>query len=195
MKTAVIYAHPWDGSFNHAVLESALKGIKESGNDFELIDLNAEGFEPAFKKEELALYSKGKFIDPKVGEYQNKLDKCQEIILIFPIWWGTAPAILKGFFDKILLKDWAYDQMPNGYLKGKLTHIKKVTIFTTMAAPRIGYELFIKKMIKSEIINWTLKTCGVKKSKIFPLCNVVGVTKEKREMWLKNVEDYCKNIR
>ena len=49
----------------------------------------------------LALYSQGKSIDPLVEKYQEILKKTDEIILIFPIWWSSMPAILKGFFDKI----------------------------------------------------------------------------------------------
>ena len=100
MKT-IIFAHPWHGSFNKSILNSVTETLDKKKDEYTVIDLNKDKFNPVMTEEELALYSQGKSIDPLVEKYQEILKKTDEIILIFPIWWSSMPAILKGFFDKI----------------------------------------------------------------------------------------------
>ena len=42
--------------------------------------------------------------DKRHLKYQKHLKESDEIILVFPLWFNNVPAILKGFFDKVLLK-------------------------------------------------------------------------------------------
>ncbi len=191
MKTIVLYCHPWKGSFNHAILESVVQGLEAGKKDYEVVDLISEGFNPVLGEADLAVYSKGGFTDPKVGEYQKKLDSANELIIITPIWWGLPPAVLKGFFDKVLIKDWAYDTAPSGLLLGKLKQIKRCTLISTMNSPQFYYRLFLKSPLKHSLIDATLKACGVKKVKWFSLANVVKQKQSKREAWLEKLRGYA----
>lgn len=60
----ILYAHPYAKSFNHAILESVESKLKSENKDYEVIDLYADGFNPAFEAESLRLYSKGESADP-----------------------------------------------------------------------------------------------------------------------------------
>ena len=53
------------------------------------------------------LYAKGQTDDELVKKYQKHLKESDEIILVFPLWFNNVPAILKGFFDKVFLKEFA----------------------------------------------------------------------------------------
>ena len=116
MKT-VIFSHPWDGSFNKAILDQVVKKLDETKEKYTVIDLNKDGFNPVMTEKELSLYSQGKSIDPLVLKYQEILKNTDELILIFPVWWMSMPAILKGFFDKVMVKGFAYESAKNG-IKG-----------------------------------------------------------------------------
>lgn len=63
--------------------------------------MNKDRFNPVMTEEELSLYSQGKSIDSLVEKYQEILKNTDELILVFPIWWMSMPAILKGFFEKV----------------------------------------------------------------------------------------------
>ncbi|MCJ7694973.1 MAG: NAD(P)H-dependent oxidoreductase, partial [Anaerolineaceae bacterium] len=88
----IIIDHPWDKSFNHAVLAAFIGGIAKNLHTFDVLDLNKEGFDPIISEEELAVYSSGGVKDPKVKEYQDRLLEAQHLVLIFPIWWNVMPA-------------------------------------------------------------------------------------------------------
>ena len=55
--TTIIYAHPYDGSFNHAVLQEITKSLEKAGQSYTVIDLYADGFNPAIEAPDLRLYS------------------------------------------------------------------------------------------------------------------------------------------
>ena len=54
MNVLVVYAHPNPNSFNHAILESFTKGLKDGGKTFEVSDLNATEFNPSLGFEDFA---------------------------------------------------------------------------------------------------------------------------------------------
>lgn len=189
MKTLILYCHPWGGSYNYAILKSITKGLEKRNAQYEVIDLVLDGFNPVMTEEDLAGYNHGVFADPKVGEYQKKLNQTDELIIITPIWWGMPPAILKGFFDKVFLNNWAYTTAENGLLVGKLQHIKSCTLISTMNSPRIYYKFFLKDPLKYSLISGTLKACGIQNIKWISLANVVKQTQAKREQWLKEIEN------
>ena len=94
--TTIIYAHPYDQSFNYGILRRVQQLLDEKGEKYQLIDLYADGFNPAYTKEELALFNQGKALDPLVLHYQELLKTTNRLIFIFPIWWADMPAIVKG---------------------------------------------------------------------------------------------------
>ncbi|KIL53462.1 NAD(P)H dehydrogenase [Jeotgalibacillus alimentarius] len=157
MKTTVIYAHPWDGSYNRAILDKTIEKLKMRNKLYQIIDLNKDNFNPALSKKDLSLFSRGETTDEKVHKYQRMLDESDEIVFIFPIWWFDTPAILKGFIDKVMLKGFAYHEK-EASLEGLLTHIKNTIVITTSEVPTS----FISNSIGETFINLTLKSIGLK---------------------------------
>ena len=136
MKTAIVFAHPWHGSFNKAILDTVVTSLTAKKKEFVLLDLNKDNFNPVMKEQDLALFSQGDTSDQQVKEYQAILKDSDEIVFIFPIWWFGMPAILKGFIDKVMLKTYAYNLGKLG-LVGLLGNIQKTTVITTSEMPTI----------------------------------------------------------
>ena len=128
MKT-IIYAHPYSGSFNHAILTRLTQFFDAEHQTYQVIDLYHDGFDPRYSAEELRLYSRGETPYELVKTYENLITASNELIFITPIWWHSIPAELKGFFDKVMLKNFAYVENPDW--RGLLTYINKATIITT----------------------------------------------------------------
>lgn len=133
MKT-IIYTHPWAKSFNHGILETLTTNFAAHKEAYQVIDLYQDKFNPVFDNDELAQFNKGTTPYPLVKDYQAMLKQTDELIIIFPIWWSTVPAILKGFIDKVMLPGFAYNIDDTGW-HGLLTNIKKTTVITTSESP------------------------------------------------------------
>lgn len=126
----IVYCHPLDKSFNHAILQAICDRLTDEGKEYDVINLYGENFNPVLDSVGLGLYSKGATEDESVKRYQQALQQTQHLIFIFPIWWGMMPAMLKGFIDKVFQKGIVYDTTPEGALMPCLS-IPKTTLVTT----------------------------------------------------------------
>ncbi|MGY3778511.1 NAD(P)H-dependent oxidoreductase [Isobaculum melis] len=188
MQTTIIYAHPWEGSYNHAILDKIKIDLTKQGKDYTVIDLYEDEFNPVLAKHELAVYAKGEGKDPLVQKYQQILTETTELIILFPIWWYEIPAILKGFFDKVMLNHFSYEEGKLG-LVGQLTQIKKATIITTATSPKWYLRYFKGNYVKNILMKGTLKDMGIKKMKWLHVGNVKGITQIKRQKFLANLSE------
>jgi putative NADPH-quinone reductase len=186
MRVMAIIDHPRPDSFNHAILGAAVDGLRSAGHEVDVLDLNAERFDPVMRVEELAVYTAGKWLDPKVGEYQGRLDKADYLYLVFPVWWESMPALLKGFFDKVLLPGWAFAEEDFSPLLG---HIRGATVITTMGAPKAVHTSVVPALCKG-----TLEACGVGPTRWINFLEVGNVSVGQRAEWLAQVEEGARKL-
>ena len=188
MKT-IVFSHPYNKSFNKAILDKVVEKLDETKEKYTIIDLNKDGFNPVMTEEELSLYSQGKSVDPLVLKYQKILKNTDELILVFPIWWMSIPAILKGFFDKVMTKGFAYESTQTG-IKGNLTNIKMAKMITTATAPKFllnitGFGITMKKA--------NLGGIGIKKTKWIHYSFKAKGKDEDRKKFLEKVKEFVSN--
>ncbi|MFR9166324.1 MAG: NAD(P)H-dependent oxidoreductase [Dysgonomonas sp.] len=180
--TILIWAHPWHGSFGKVILDTVTAKYDKDNTPYEVIDLNKDGFNPVMVEAELALYSRGQSVDPLVKRYQDLLRQADRVVFLFPIWWGTMPAILKGFFDKVFIKDFAFNY-ENGWTA--LLNPSKTTVITTSESPTAAFE---NSIAKSFIPNM-LESVGLRNAEWHNCEYVSHGTKEHRQDFLKKIKE------
>ncbi|MFZ4453827.1 NAD(P)H-dependent oxidoreductase [Salibacterium aidingense] len=194
MKT-IVYSHPWEGSFNHAILSSIKKELKAKGEKFQVIDLHKDGFNPSFSAEELKLFNQGDTPYQLVKDYQIQLRNTTELIFIFPVWWWDLPAMLKGFIDKVMLQGFAISVAEKGVLTGLLTYIKKTSVITTSTAEKEYLVTEGGNAIQGVFIDRTLADIGLKNKETkwvhFPRVDLT--TDHKRARFLKELPEKILN--
>ena len=165
METLIIYAHPQTAGFNSAILSAVKTKLNDRGIAYELIDLYAIGYDPVLKKEEH--YTAGnKFISEQNLDFQKKIGACRRLIIIYPVWWNSPPAILKGFFDRILTSGFAYRF--NGRIPQGLLRDKKAAVFLTHGGPALFTTWILRDRGAKVVVKDTLGFCGIK-AKFFKL--------------------------
>jgi len=158
MKT-IIYAHPYEGSLNHGILTRLTDYFTQVNQPYQVIDLYQDGFNPRFSKEELRLFSRGETPYPLVKHYQQLISQSNELIFITPIWWHQIPAELKGFFDKVMLRGFAYNEAPEWH--GLLTYIQKATVITTATLTKDYLKKESGDPIQGNLINRVFTDIGI----------------------------------
>ena len=98
-KIFLIYGHYDDKSFNAAIKNTFTKTAEENGHLVDSVDLYQEKFDPVFAGEEP---------DKIVLDHRKRIDACDTIVLIAPIWNFRMPAIVEGWIDKVLAPPWAF---------------------------------------------------------------------------------------
>ena len=100
MHLLAVFCHPRRDSFTGALLDSFASGVREAGHQVELADLYREGFDPSFRAEDYAQFRS----EPMPGEIlaeQRRVDRADALAFVFPVWWWSFPAMLKGWIDRV----------------------------------------------------------------------------------------------
>ena len=134
MKHLIIFGHPNPDSFNQAIVATYEDALKEKGHEVRIRDLYKLGFDPILKLSEMEGFKKGIYPDDVKTE-QEHIKWADIITFIYPIWWGGAPAIVKGYTERILSEGFAYTDGPKGLLSDK-----KAFTINTLDAPDEVYE-------------------------------------------------------
>lgn len=100
-------------------------------------DLYAMGFNPVLSPNDLQQLKSGQ-TPPDIAVEQDLLAQADLVTLVFPLWWASYPAIIKGYIDRVLSYGFAYKAGANG-IEGLLTG-KKVVLFTSMGNSMEQYE-------------------------------------------------------
>ena len=196
MRIAIVFNHPYEGSFGNAILNSLSKGLRAANHEVDLMHLDNDGFNPVMSKEDLRAFVERKPVDSQVIDYCERLRKADHLIFIFPIWWDLMPAMTKGFVDRVLTPGVVYDHHPRGFgLVPLLKNLRSVTIITTMNKPRLLYSLVIGNLIRKAMLKSVFRTMGYRNLEWLSYCSVKSVSQEKRLKWLADLENgYAKKF-
>ena len=126
MNILIIYAHPSKQSFTFQVFESLKKGLLKSGHSIEISDLYAMNFQTDLSESEYNREGFGQLnlpIPEDVKTEQEKLERADCVIFVYPVWWSDCPAKMKGWFDRVYTVGYAY-----GYDDSKAKSSKMKTI-------------------------------------------------------------------
>ncbi len=117
----VILCHPQTRSFSAAVAEKYCAAVEENGQESVLRDLYAMNFDPVLRANEQP--GSPVFLEsPHVAHELDVIADAAILVLVYPIWFGTPPAMLKGYVDRVLGSDFTFrairDRDPGSRLAG-----------------------------------------------------------------------------
>jgi NAD(P)H dehydrogenase (quinone) len=151
----VVLASPFDQFDKRSGVISDLchifiERLKQRGIVVDFIDLYKDNYNPVYIPNKK---------DSQTLEYQIRLEKAKHIVFFHPIWWGSMPAILKGFCEKVFVHGFAFQKSSKelvGLLNGKHAYI-----ITTSLESKIENKIFISPIFKRQWKEVILDVCGV----------------------------------
>ncbi|MFS0919623.1 NAD(P)H-dependent oxidoreductase [Brevibacillus sp. 179-C 1.1 NHS] len=183
MNILVIIGHPDPESYCSALAHAYIKGAAGQTAQIRTIDLSQISFDPNLKYG----YRKRTELEDDLKEAQDLIRWADHLVIVYPTWWGTMPAILKGFFDRVLLPGFAYKYREGSPLWDKLLTGKTAHVIVTMDTPswynRLIYWQAGHLVMKRNI----LKFCGIKPVKVTEISGVNAASEVKRKKWLEKV--------
>ena len=103
MRALLIVAHPLDNAFAKAAAARIRATLERRGIEVDMIDLYADDFDPCLTGAERRGYFTTPYDSRAVAGYVARLRLAEKLVFVFPQWWFNVPAILKGFFDRVLV--------------------------------------------------------------------------------------------
>ncbi len=188
MKIVVILGHPQKGSFNHAIAEMAVDTLRSVGHEIIYHDLYEEGFEPVVTSEEIP---KGARLDAVIEKHCRHIADADGIIIVHPNWWGTPPAIMKGWIDRVIRPGVAYSFLENDKGEGVplgLLKAKAAIVFNTSNTENSREINVFGDPLETIWKNCIFSLCGVDNFYRRMYGIVVTSTEEERKLWLEDVK-------
>lgn len=187
-KILVLDGHPDEESYTNALSNAYAKGAESAGHEVQRLKVRELEFNP-----NLAFgYRKRMELEPDLIEAQEKLKWAEHVVLLFPVWWGSMPALLKGFFDRTFLPGFAFQKRENSLWWDRLLTHKTGHIVSAMDQPAWYYNWVYGKPSFNAVKKLTFHFVGIKKVKTTAIGPVKNSTDKFRANWLKRVEEFGK---
>lgn len=131
MHILIVTAHPDPTSYTGAVVSNLRSGIESvSGATHEILNLLETEFDPRFSSHDNDVFHRRGRVSDDVRAEQLRIDRADVLVLVFPVYWWSMPATMKGWIDRVFISGWAFDEDPNqgimrllGRLKGRVVAI------------------------------------------------------------------------
>ena len=182
-KVLIINGHPDKESYNTGLANSYYKGLKTTNSIIDRIDLFDLNFDPNLKFG----YRKRCDLEPDLQDSIAKIKEADHLVWVFPMWWYSIPAQLKGFIDRTFLPGIAFESVEGKSLPKKLFIDKTARLIITSDTPRWYDYLFMKSPAINQFKKGTLEFCGVKPVKVTYIAPIKNSTVVFREKWLEKV--------
>jgi NAD(P)H dehydrogenase (quinone) len=136
MLIQVVHCHPLTESYDHALFRTIVGTLEQNGHRVIATDLYREGFDPVMTVEERRTYMGNDYDHRAVQCYVETLKKVDGLILCFPHWWFSMPAVLKGWVDRVWGPGIAFTYDPDdGHLAPGLGNIRLFGVVTSYGSP------------------------------------------------------------
>ncbi len=180
-RIAIIQGHPdpAGGHFCHALAEAYAAGAEEAGHAVRT--LAVAGLEPPFLRSK-AEFDEGAPPAP-LQAAQETIAWADHLVIVYPLWLGTMPALLKAFFEQVLRPGFAIE-FESAWRIRKLLKGRSARIVVTMGMPALAYRwLFRAHSLKSLERN-ILRFCGIGPIRESLVGTVEGLPPDRRQRWL-----------
>jgi len=196
MKVLVVHAHPNPDSFSHAIIDRVVSALANREHSVSVIDLYGLDYSPALTRAELAAYpTSTPAIDPLVIEHTRLIQECSTIVFVYPTWWSSMPAILKGWIDRTMLPGVAFSVDPQTLkLQPRLANVRRLIGITTFGGPRL-VSLVVRDN-GSKIVTRSLRAVCHRRCRTtwLRMFNVDSSTIVQREKFLRRVERVTQRV-
>ncbi len=183
-KILLIQGHPQKDSFCHSLGAAYVKGAQQSGAEIKQLSLSEMSFDPNLKHG----YATPTELEACLQEAQKMIKWADHLVFVYPIWWGSMPAKLKGFFDRTLLPGYAFQYRKNSPWWDKLLKGRSARVIVTSDTPGWYFKLVYRSAGHVQIKKLILQFCGIKPVKLTHIAPIKNSKLNFREKWLEKVE-------
>ena len=180
MNILLIAGHPRKESFSAALTDAFREGALSVNMNVRQLTLADMCFNPHVVTES----PRQQLMEDDIQHAQELISWADHLVFIYPTWWGTMPALLKGFLDRVLTPGFAFEEREVGQGWEKLLTGKSAQLITTMDTPLWVYRWIYKSPGHHAMSHATLQFCGVSPVRISSFSPVKGSSPEQRARWL-----------
>lgn len=183
MKIYILLGHPNVNSFNGRIAGAYAEYARRAGHEVRVHNLGEMQFNPILRMG----YSQTQALEPDLVEAQQNILWCDKWAIIYPVWWGSMPALLKGFFDRTLLPGFAFKYHDKGPFWDKMLKGRRAELISTSDSPSFWLSLKYRNSDFYSIKTATLWFCGFSKIRTFRISSLRTKDEQYRNKQIERV--------
>jgi putative NADPH-quinone reductase len=187
----IINGHPDKKSFSYGISSSYKFGAINSNAEVKEINIAELKFNPNLKFG----YRKRTELEPDLLDAQEKIKWAEHLVWVYPVWWGSVPAIMKGFIDRVFLPGFAFKKKENSVWWDKYLTGKTARLICTLDQPAWYYKLVYGSPSHKAMKKLTMQYVGIKKVKITTIGPMRLSKEEFRNKWLLKIQNLGKQLK
>lgn len=159
-KILLVLAHPRTTSLSYQAASAFKAAAEANGHKVEFADLVREGFDPVLHPDDEPDWNNPqKRYSPAVQREMARIERNDTTVILFPVWWWSMPAILKGWIDRVWNNGWAYGG-------GTYPHREVLAIAIAGTNRKDFSEGGYDQALRSQIERGLLSYCGVEQPRL-----------------------------
>lgn len=180
-RVLIILGHPASDSFVGALATAYADAARLAGHEVRQIRLGELDFDPILHQG----YQVIQALEPDLEKARDDIQWAQHLVFAYPIWWGSIPALLKGFLDRVFLPGFAFKFREGKAFPDKLLAGRSAQLLVTMDTPPWYFRWFFHAPGLFQMKTTTLEFCGVQPVKTLVCGPIKDSSPEKRAAWLQ----------
>lgn len=182
-RALLLFGHADTHTFNDRLAEAYTRGYARGGGAIERLDLAALDFDPVLRSGHRAEQA----LEPDLLLARDAIERVDHLVWVFPTYWASQPAVLRGFVDRLFLPGWAFRYegraLPTGLLRGR-----SARVLSTMDGPWWWYTLVLQRPTHRAFGTATLSFCGIRPIHYTTVHEVRSLDEAARSAWCARVE-------
>ena len=195
MRVVVVIAHPDPDSFTHAIAATAHAALTGVGHDETVLDLNAEEFRTAMSPDERRAYHSDRpLLDPVAERHAGLVKQTEAFVFIYPTWWSTMPAILKGWLERVMVPGVGFIFDEHHHVRRGLTQVRRIVGISTYGSRWLYVKATHDNGRRTLLRALRLNTAVVTRRSWLGLYEINSRTDDQRAAFLRRVDDRMRSL-
>lgn len=180
-RVLVILGHPRTNSLCGALAGSFIDAAEKAGHEVRRINLAELSFDPLLHH----CYAQSQSLEPDLVAAQEQIRWAEHLVFVYPMWWGSMPALMKGFIDRTFLPGFAFKYHKRSPLWSRLLTGRTAELMVTMDTPPLFNRLVNRSPGHSLMKRSVLQFTGLKPTRVTSFGKVRGSSSAKRAQWVR----------
>ena len=179
----IVLGHPSLSSYCSALADAYQEGAVSAGHSVRRLNLGQLAFDPILREG----YRSSQGLEPDLVQAQEEIVWAEHLVFVYPIWWGSVPALLKGFLDRAIVPGFGFKYRAGSALWDKLLTGRTARLISTSDSPW-WWSAFVLgnpalKMMKRTVLQY----CGVSPVWATQLSSLRSSQPTQRSAWLRQI--------
>ena len=190
MNVLLINGHPRVNSFSDALANAFAEGSSDADVQLKRINVRDISFDLNVAKP----VGQHQTTERDIAYARELILWAEHVVFVYPIWWGTAPALLKGFIDRVFTSEFAFLEIDGGTGYAPLLRGKTARLIITMDTPYFVYKWIYGDPGNKAMKRSLLRFCGFTMAPTLHFGPIKSANAETRDRWISKVRTTGANL-